>query len=215
MMWINRLTPCAALAFGLAACASDEFASECADADWRAIGEADGEAGEPDKTYRERAKRCRKYDVVADAEAYEAGRTIGLARYCTAASGFEHGRLGHAYHEVCPFDVAPVFLTEYELGRQLYTLTHQHDDAVEKFERAMKGLETHRYDLQRAVDRYNENTLTEEDRTELRNDMRNHRREIEQLETDIPLLEVETAHAREQLDEFRAFLDARDQAEAK
>ncbi len=199
----------------LTACASDRFAADCVDADWRALGEIDGAAGEPEKTFEERAKRCSKYEVAADAEAYAAGRAAGLARYCTASSGFENGRLGRAYHEVCPFDVAPAFLREYELGRQLFTLTKQYDEVVEEFEEAMEDLEVHRYDLQRAQNRYNENTLTDEDRSELRNEMRNHRRAIEQLENDIPLLEVETAHAREQLDEFRAFLDARDQAAAK
>ena len=197
--------PAAALA--LAGCATGMSEDECLTADWRTLGERDGAYGEEPEKFNERAARCEKFDIVADLTAYKEGRERGLESYCTPQSGYDTGLRGDVYRDVCPPETEAAFLAEYEIGRQLYTLTKEYDDAVAAYENAVSSIESHRYDLQRARDRYNENTLTDEDRAKVRDDMRNHRRQIEQLENDLPLLEVDIDRARDRLNDYRAFLE--------
>ena len=90
----------------LAACAGKGptmEAASCAGADWRALGLADGASGTDG--FAPRAAACGEAGFAADRAAYDAGWREGLARYCTASSGYEAGRAGEAYADAC--DAAP------------------------------------------------------------------------------------------------------------
>ena len=192
---------------GLSACATGMSEDECLTADWRGLGERDGAYGETEDKFNQRAARCSDFNIAADLDAYTQGRARGLETYCTPQSGYEEGRAGRRYRGVCPAGLERGFVEDYELGKRLYVLTKEYDDAVDRYERAVNGLESNRYDLRRARDRYNENTLSDDDRAKLRDEMRDYRRDIEQLENDIPLFEVEIDRARDRLDDYRAYLE--------
>jgi len=196
-----------AAAIALAGCATGMSEDECLTADWRALGERDGAYGEEPEKFNERAARCEKFAIVADLASYKQGRDRGLESYCTPQSGYETGSRGGIYRNVCPPETEAAFLAEYDIGRQLYILNKDYDDAVAAYEAAVNGIDSNRYDLKRARDRYNENTLTDEDRAKVRDEMRDHRRQLEQLENDLPLLEVDIDRARDRLDDYRAFLE--------
>lgn len=197
---------CSVAAATLVGCATGMTEDECASADWQTLGERDGSYGETLDRFDERSAHCAKFEIIADLEAYKLGRDRGLETYCTPQSGYDTGRRGDIYQYACPQSSEPAFLAEYEIGRQLYILTKDYDDAVAAYENAIKSIASNRYDLQHARDRYHENSLSEQDRATVRDEMRGHRRELEQLENDLPLLEVEIDRARDRLDDYRASL---------
>jgi len=194
------------LALGLSACATGMSEDECLTADWLEIGRRDGVTGEPANKFESLAARCSEFKVVANLEAYREGHELGLTTYCTPESGYQEGRAGRTYRGVCPAGLERGFVEEYQIGKELYSLTQEYDNAVSRYEDALNRLESNRYDLRRARDRYNENTLSDEERGELRDSMSNNRREIEQLENDLPLMEVDIDRSRDRLDDYRDFL---------
>lgn len=62
--------------------------------------------------------RCREIGAPADAAAYEEGRAEGLAAYCTVEGGYEAGRAGRRYRDVCPAELEVGFLQGFEQGRK-------------------------------------------------------------------------------------------------
>ena len=105
----------------LAGCASLDK-DECRTADWRAIGLEDGAQGRTLERLGDHRKACAKHGVTPDTDRYIAGRTEGLATYCTPDNGYRVGRSGEAYRGVCPELSIPAFVAAYNRGRELYTL---------------------------------------------------------------------------------------------
>lgn len=203
------LTLGATACIALAGCASGMSEDECLTADWRALGASDGLAGTEPERFNQRAATCTKFDVIADLDAYKEGRDEGLQTYCTPKSGFEQGRKGATYKSVCPYELEPGFLAEYEIGRRLYQLTSDYDYAVERYRQATDDLEDARYDLRRKRDRYRENTLNDDERASLQDDIRDLRRTIETIEKDLPVLEANIDRARFALEEYQGYLRRR------
>ena len=203
-MRVNLLL--AASAGLLSACASGMSKDACAGADWFALGEADGLAGEPSERLAKRAEACAEHGFPADVELYRAGRSVGLSRYCTPEGGFEAGRAGLAYRGVCSPEDEARFLPEFELGAEMFRVTTAYDAAVANYESAIEALDQHRYNLRISRRRFENPNLSTEDREKARQDMEHHRREIERIERDLPLLEVEIDRARDALDDFRAYM---------
>jgi hypothetical protein len=86
-----------------AACATtsmDETA--CATADWRALGQSDGEVGAPSARLDRHMAACGAQGTETRRAEYLAGHADGLATYCTPRGAYVAGRQGHAYHDVCP-----------------------------------------------------------------------------------------------------------------
>ena len=200
---------CAALALAALlaqSCASVMTEEECLSADWREVGRNDGLYGQPGEKFEERAERCQKFGVVADFDAYAIGREAGLASYCTPLSGFEEGRSGRRYQNVCPLETERDFLAEYDLGRELYQLTQDYERATRAYETTLGSIDNQRRKLRRARNRYNENTLSDDERAELRADIDHYRRELRTLEDKIPSLLYDMDRARDRLDDYRSFL---------
>lgn len=195
------------LALLAASCASKMSQNECAGADWSALGERDGLYGEDAERFSERAAECGNYGVAADANAYQAGRSKGLASYCTPEAGFDAGRNGRVYRGVCPAETEGAFLAEYQTGRRLYELTEAVNNAERSYESANESLESSKHDLREAFDRYNDGALSEDDRRKAGRDVDRLRREIGRLEDHLPQLEREIRNARGELADYRAFLD--------
>ena len=115
-----------ALLAALAGCASMDK-DECRTADWRAVGLEDGAKGMPLERLGDHRKACAKHNVTPDTDRYIAGRTDGLATYCTADNGYRVGRTGGTYRGVCPQTTFPDFVAAYNRGRELYDLHRQLD----------------------------------------------------------------------------------------
>lgn len=75
----------------------------CASTDWYAAGAKDGESGAPAASRDER---------------YVAGRREGLMIYCTEQRGFDAGRAGRPYGDVCPDEVAADYRDGYRRGHE-------------------------------------------------------------------------------------------------
>ena len=110
-----------ALALGLAGCAGmspAERAAFCQTVDWREYGRNDGLLGVPAAERAHLFAECREIGHPPDVAAYEAGRAEGLAEFCTVESGYEAGRAGRRYRDVCPPELEIGFLQGYEEGRR-------------------------------------------------------------------------------------------------
>jgi hypothetical protein len=120
-----RLFAAAGLCLALSSCASLSPA-QCANADWRQIGYADGAAGHPSERIQNHASACAKIGARPDMEAYLAGRMEGLVSYCQPENGFQVGRRGQPDNAGdCPPYIRPAFLDQYRQGREINALESQ------------------------------------------------------------------------------------------
>lgn len=108
------------LVFALSGCAGMD-AAECRMADWRAIGYEDGAQGRSPEYFGERRKACAEHGVVANFDAYLAGRAQGLTLFCRPSTGYRLGTQGRAYSGVCPAELEGAFLAAHGDGYGLYT----------------------------------------------------------------------------------------------
>ena len=170
----------------LAGCAGGMSTSECASADWSALGLADGRSGAAPKLVEQRREACAAGGHEADLAAYDAARAEGLAAYCTSKGGFEAGKAGGEYFGVCPKEAEIEFLESFALGGELRELTAATEKAVEDYEKAVAELDQHIYLLRVAEKRYVKPSITNEDRELERQDAEFRRREIARIESRLP-----------------------------
>lgn len=116
--------PCLALAAVLlGACAGTspaERAELCRMADWHEYGLNDARLGVPAGERDDFFGTCQELGHAPDLDAYRAGRAEGLEAYCTVENGYEVGRRGGRYRDVCPPRAEIAFLQGYEQGRRDY-----------------------------------------------------------------------------------------------
>lgn len=96
--------------------------SECRTGDWRQLGYVDGLKGYGTARLADHAKACARYGVAPDTLAWQLGFTQGQTLYCTPRSGYEHGRDGRAYGNVCPPSSDGDFRRAWEDGRRVAAL---------------------------------------------------------------------------------------------
>ncbi len=126
---INRLVRTTLITLGaavLASCASlDE--SECLLADFRFLGEEDGEKGQPRTRIDTYETDCAEYGLDVDRQAYALGWEVGIVRFCTRENGYEYGLAGNFYQRSCPVELADEFSNAYQLGRAVYNARSEVD----------------------------------------------------------------------------------------
>ena len=120
-MSVTRLLSLGAFAYLLAGC-SGMSQQACATADWRTVGFEDGTAGRSEGGIGRYRQQCSEHGVAPDLESYRAGHAEGVKIYCRESNGFTVGHSGAAYQGVCPADLEPEFLAEYNAGRRLHEL---------------------------------------------------------------------------------------------
>ena len=107
--------------------------SECRQADWQMIGIEDGAKGHPVSYIGNHRKACAEFGVQPDLARYQLGHQTGLTQFCTARNGFNQGRAGRKYNEVCPAGLREQFVRGYNTGRELGLLnseiSHMRHDA--------------------------------------------------------------------------------------
>jgi len=94
----------------------------CLVSDWTTVGFEDGVAGRPVGSIGRYRQMCGKHGVAPDLASYRAGHADGVETYCRPGNGFEVGRRGSSYQNVCPADMEGEFLTAYDSGYHLYEL---------------------------------------------------------------------------------------------
>lgn len=115
----NRLFLAGACALLLGSCASQPrlSAEQCAGIDWRALGQSDGQAGQPMTALNDEIVACREHGIEPDLEAYTAGRDVGLVSYCQPATLLEATVQAAGDPFVCePLDAAQ--RTAFDAGRE-------------------------------------------------------------------------------------------------
>ena len=122
--------------------------SQCVNADWRAVGEQDGRAGRPQARLSDYYRVCAQYGITPDADAYEAGREIGLSFFCSSDNGYRQGRVGIWYQGVCPEVLEPDFLFGYEVGVSVGRAAEN----VKRIENRIEGEEDAIKDLKREIE---------------------------------------------------------------
>ena len=111
----------AVVAFVLSGCAGMSE-QECLVTDWRSVGFEDGAAGRAETSIANYRQACGQHGVAPDLDQYRLGHAEGVETYCRPSRGFDEGRRGRRYQNVCPAHVEPEFLAAYNEGRQLYEL---------------------------------------------------------------------------------------------
>ena len=207
---MTRLSALFAIALGalLTGCASGMTRADCAAADWAGLGFADGREGAPEKISESRLRGCESDGYAVDRDAYAAGRAEGLAAYCTAAGGFDAGRLGGEYLGVCPASAEPAFLTGFEDGAMLHALIIAEQDAERERKQAVAALDQHSFLLKAVDKRAASPTIGSEDREAAREEAAYRRRDVARLEQNLPKLEAAVAAARAEREAFEATLRA-------
>jgi hypothetical protein len=113
---------CSALLLSLIAGCATLSESECRVGDWRQLGYVDGLKGYGLPRLADHGKACARYGIVPDATAWQLGYFEGQVRYCTPRSGYEQGRDGNSYANVCPPMADDDFRPAWEDGRRVAAL---------------------------------------------------------------------------------------------
>jgi hypothetical protein len=96
---------------------------QCAHADWRQIGYADGVKGLSGAQIEEHARACAPQGIKPNLDAYLAGRSQGLVSYCQPQNGFDLGRRGVSQViSDCPDNLKWAFQEEFNKGQQVYAI---------------------------------------------------------------------------------------------
>lgn len=164
----------------LASCASlDE--SQCLLADFRFLGEEDGEKGRPRTRIDTYEKDCGEYGLSVDRQAYALGWEEGIVKFCTRDNGYEYGLGGNHYQKSCPVELADTFFNAYQLGRAVYTAKTE-----------VERLET---DISRLGDKLAKDDLKSDQRAELREDRNDAKDDLRKAERQLDIAEDEARDA--------------------
>ena len=122
--------------------------SDCINADWYTVGEADGRDGRSQSRLLEYFETCAKYGVTPNRDEYEAGHEHGLTFYCTESNGYQVGRSGVSYRGVCPSGLELGFLSGYYIGDKV----KREDDKVRQLDRRIRRARENLKDLKRRIE---------------------------------------------------------------
>jgi hypothetical protein len=144
-----RVLSLGAVTYLIAGC-SGMSEQACVTADWRTVGFEDGTAGRSEGTIGRYRQQCSEHGVAPDLESYRAGHAEGVRIYCKESNGFAVGHSGAAYQGVCPADLEPDFLAEYNSGRRLHELESalsSVDSRIASNRRAQEGIKQELTDI--------------------------------------------------------------------
>lgn len=198
----------ATLAVMVTGCAGGMTRADCETADWAALGFADGRSGARPKTTEARLNDCSGSGYAVDRAAYAASRAEGLKAYCTAAGGFDAGRLGQEYYHVCPASAERDFLVAYQDGAKLFALIAAEREADRARKSALDALDQHAFLLKSVEKRAASSTIGQEGRESARQEAASRRRDIARLEQSLPKLEAALAKVRADREAYEADLRA-------
>lgn len=139
----------------------------------------DGAEGAPPSKVNHYQSVCAKYSAKVDHAMYEEGRQEGAKRYCTRENGFHVGMNGDGYASSCPTDIERSFLSGYQPGRLMWSALN----SIREVESAVRASTYRIQQTEGRIDRLyvdlEDTSLTDKQRSEIRNEIRWARREIE------------------------------------
>lgn len=150
--------------------------SDCMSGDWVRIGRQDGTEGHTRSRFAKHVEACEKHGVSPNRLKYEAGYKEGLVAYCTEENGFEVGRRGERYENVCPASREGAFMSRYRAGKEMYEV-----------EQRLKSVDS---DISSIEHKLGEDTLYESDRRRALDQVYRLRAERETLQRKLIVLEV-------------------------
>jgi Protein of unknown function (DUF2799) len=106
--------------------------SPCAHFDWFEIGRADGTLGLPASKITSYQERCDQTEFPVKTEQYQTGRETGLLQFCSPTGGLEAGKALKPYNQVCPENLEPSFLSQYEIGRKIHDLENDRSELEDR-----------------------------------------------------------------------------------
>lgn len=198
-----------ALAVGAAAalsgCATMN-ADQCLAGDWGGQGFNDGAEGRPMSRLDDHAKACAKHGVLPLDVPYRSARADGLTLYCTRERGFEEGRVGDAYHQVCPVDQEADFLPAYRDGQRLHAVETALASVENDLDSALSQIEDRADKLEAKQRELRQDGLTDEERRRIRDRIQEVRGELRNARQAARRAESEIGWARDAVDRVRAEL---------
>jgi hypothetical protein len=180
----------------------------CVTADWRTVGFEDGTLGRSEASIGRYRQQCSEHGVAPDLESYRAGHAEGVRIYCKESNGFAVGHSGASYQGVCPADLEPEFLTEYNSGRRLHELESALSSLDSRIASNYRAQENIKHELTDIGVRMIASETTAEQRLAMVARSAELGRHHGQLTTEIQQLERERAVAERALLEYRATLAA-------
>jgi hypothetical protein len=123
----------------LSACATLNEA-ECETANWRDLGQRNGQEGRASSYIAEHEKACSGFGLPVDGASWRAGWEIGIRQYCTPQNGLREGREGSYYSQSCPSDVAPGFLRTYAVGKRVYEAKRERESISDDIDRLHESI---------------------------------------------------------------------------
>ena len=151
---------------------------ECKVADWREVGQRDGVNGQALTHLQSRVEDCAKVGVSVNAQAYRAGRDLGLRSYCRLENAIPLGLNGGYYAGVCPPAIDGLFQQRFQMARSVHDLRNEVsslDDRIESLERRLRATnheEEKRLKEARTDDeRKKVRKAIDDDRRDIRNDL--------------------------------------------
>ncbi|HUF73399.1 MAG TPA: DUF2799 domain-containing protein [Gammaproteobacteria bacterium] len=178
----------------------------CLATDWQSAGFEDGVAGRSVGSIGRYREACADYGIAPDLAAYRAGHSDGVAVYCRPGNGFEAGRRGYQYQGVCPADLEPDFLANYNDGRQLYELESSLRSVENQIAARHRRLEQLTQELTSASATIIANGTTPEVRAELLLDIAAMAKEQGEISEEIESLQAERALREADLYSYRQTL---------
>ena len=180
----------------------------CVTADWRTVGFEDGTAGRSEGGIGRYRQQCSEHGVTPDLEAYRAGHAEGVRIYCKESNGFAVGHSGAQYQGVCPADLEPAFLAEYNSGHRLHELESALGSVDSRIASNYRTQESIKQELTDIGIKMIATETTAEQRLTMVTRSADLGRRYGELTTEIQQLERERAVAERSLFEYRATLAA-------
>jgi hypothetical protein len=206
-MSVTRVLSLGAFAYVLAGC-SGMSEQACVTADWRTVGFEDGTYGRSEASIGRYRQQCGEHGVTPDLESYRAGHAEGVQIYCKESNGFAVGHSGAQYQGVCPSNLEPDFLAEYNAGRRLHELESVLSSVESRIAGNYRGQENIKQELTDIGVKMIATETTAEQRLAMVTRSADLGRRYGELTTEIQQLERERAVAERALLEYRSTLAA-------
>ena len=206
-MSATRVLSLAAAAYLVAGC-SGMSEQACVSADWRTIGFEDGTYGRSEAGIGRYRQQCGEHGVTPDLASYRQGHAEGARIYCRESNGFAAGHSGAAYQGVCPADLEPAFVAEYNAGRHLFELESTLRSVDARIASNYRAQENIKQELTGIAAKMIASETTAEERVAMVTRSADLGRRYGELTAEIPQLERDRALAEGDLLEYRATLAA-------
>lgn len=177
--------------------------NQCLAGDWETVGLRDGQQGYDQTRLLAHQEACGKHHVVPVREAWVEGWRQGVAAYCRADNGYELGRRGNGYSDICPAESRESFLDAHAAGHRLFVARSDVQRLESTLDRRRSRL---RYIDARVVELAAAQVapdLPVERRVALYEQTRDLLDEKRDIERELPLLEQELSLAAQRLEDVQ------------